>query len=227
MHIELYEVFNDQGVSMSPFVWRARCALLYKGLVYESVPMGFADPREGFESFPTLRHDGELICGSWDIAEYLEERFIDRPRVFGNEQGKTLATFINHWVDNQLMPVVFRSIVVDIHDSARASDREFFRARKEQVLGDTLENSQQRQRAKGNRLTGLLEPARRLFGGEDFFGGNGPLYPDFCLFGMFQWARIASDYTLLEEDDPVRDWLGRMDAWLDRLETVQALRSHG
>jgi glutathione S-transferase len=224
MQLELFEIVNAEGVSFSPFVWRARCALLLKGLHWDPVFLGFTDPRDGFDTFPALRHDGEVVCGSWDIAEYLGERFVDRPRLFGDEQGHSLARFVTAWVDNQVMPVVFRGMVADICASARPGDREYFRAQKELSLGDTLENTQLRQRAKPTRLKGLLEPARRLFKEQDYFGVGSPLYPDFALFGVFKWARISSGYPLLEEGDPVADWLARMDAWLDRQETLLALR---
>ena len=136
-----------------------------------------------------------------------------RHRLAALGSGLALARFTTAWVDSQVMPVVFRSMVADICQSARPEDQAYFRAQKEKRLGDTLEASQARQRGKGNQLMGLLEPARRLFRQQSFFGGERPLYADYALYGVFQWSRRSSEYAFLEDDKPVLQWLDRMDRW--------------
>lgn len=211
--LELFELVNAHGVSLSPFVWRIHCSLLHKQLDWTVTRLGFTDPRKGFRTFPALRHGQKLMDGSWDIACYLEQAFPDQPSLFG-PGGTAHAGLLAHWVDSQLLAVVFRTIVADIHDAARPMDQAYFRQSREARLGDTLENAQARQRERGNALTALLEPARRLFMQHPFLHGETPLYGDFCLYGMFQWVRGCSDYPLLAADDPVGGWLARMDGWL-------------
>jgi glutathione S-transferase len=213
--LELFELVTAQNVSLSPFVWRVRCALLHKGLPWQSIPLGFTDPRKGFKTFPALRHRKHLMDGSWDIACYLEHSFRDTPGLYG-PAGEAHAALLAHWVDSQLLAVVFRTIVADIHDAARPMDQAYFRQSREARLGDTLEQAQARQRERGNQLGPLLEPARRQFASHDFLHGAVPLYGDFCLYGMFQWSRGCSDYLLLKTDDPVSSWLTRMDGWVEQ-----------
>ena len=43
-----------------------------------------------------------------------------------------------------------------------------------------------------------------------FFSGRGPGFPDYILFGAFQWARAVSPIRLLEPDDPVYAWRERV-----------------
>jgi glutathione S-transferase len=212
--LELFELVNAKGVSLSPFVWRIRCALALKELSWKSTKLGFTDPRKGFKTFPALRHGQKLMDGSWVIASHLEQRFPKRESLFG-PGGEVHASMLAHWVDSQLLVVVFRTIVLDIHDCARAIDQAYFRQSREARVGDTLEATQARQRERGNQLKPLLEPARRQFGETPFLHGESPRYGDFCLFGMFQWAHGCSDYAFLEPDDPVSGWLSRMDGWLE------------
>lgn len=212
--LELFELVNGRGFSLSPFVWRIRCALEHKGLPWTSTPLGFTDPRKGFRTFPALRHDDLVMDGSWDIACYLEDHFADLPSLFG-PGGREHAAFMAHWVDSQLLAPVFRCIVLDIHDAARPADQPYFRESREKRVGDTLEAAQAKHRERGNPLPPLLEPARRHFATQPFLHGEAPLYGDFCLFGTFQWSRGCSDYRFLEDGDPVLDWLGRMDRWAE------------
>ena len=38
---------------------------------------------------------------------------------------------------------------------------------------------------------------------QPFIGGSAPLFPDYIVFGAFQWVRIMSPYQMLAKDDPV------------------------
>jgi hypothetical protein len=55
-----------------------------------------------------------------------------------------------------------------------------------------------------------LDPLRRTVERQNFVSGEAPAYPDYIVFGAFQWARAISDFELLAADDPVRAWRGRM-----------------
>ncbi len=39
---------------------------------------------------------------------------------------------------------------------------------------------------------------------QPFIGGSTPLYPDYVVFGAFQWVRVMSPYQTLGEGRPDR-----------------------
>jgi len=48
-----------------------------------------------------------------------------------------------------------------------------------------------------------------MLGRQSFVGAAAPLFGDYIVFGVLQWARIVSPAVLLAADDPVTDWFGR------------------
>jgi glutathione S-transferase len=56
----------------------------------------------------------------------------------------------------------------------------------------------------------LIEPLRAALRAQPFLAGDAPAYADHIVFGSFQWARCTSAFPLLETDDPVALWRGRM-----------------
>ena len=44
---------------------------------------------------------------------------------------------------------------------------------------------------------------------QPFIGGKTPLYPDYIVFGAFQWVRVMSPFKVLDDDDPVAAWFER------------------
>jgi glutathione S-transferase len=55
-----------------------------------------------------------------------------------------------------------------------------------------------------------LTPLRRTLQRQQFLAGTAPAYPDYIVFGAFQWARAISDFELLAADDPIAAWRGRL-----------------
>ena len=55
-----------------------------------------------------------------------------------------------------------------------------------------------------------LEPLRNMLGYQPFIGGSAPLYPDYIVFGAFQWVRVMSPFQTLAKDDPVSAWFERL-----------------
>ena len=54
-----------------------------------------------------------------------------------------------------------------------------------------------------------LEPLRNMLTYQPFIGGSTPLYPDYVVFGAFQWVRVMSPYQTLGEGDPIVAWFER------------------
>jgi glutathione S-transferase len=215
MSITLYDLAGAEDDRLfSPNCWRTRLALAHKGLATASVPWRFtekealAPPAQG--RVPAIVDNAKWVGDSWTIAEYLEDTYSTAPSLFGGAAGRALARFFNNWADLVLHPGVARLIILDIWRHLAEKDKAYFRKTREERFGAPLEQvqSDREQRVVGFRQS--LQPLRTTLQGQPFLGGNKPLYPDYIVFGAFQWARCTSDFKLLEADDPVAAWRGRM-----------------
>jgi glutathione S-transferase len=158
---------------------------------------------------PVLDDDGTVVSDSWDIAEYLEKTYPDRPSLFGGAAGHGLSRFVQNWVAAVVHMGLIGMVVQDIHDHVDEGDRAYFRSDRERRFGKTLEEMQagREQRLEGFRRS--LHPLRLTLKAQPFLGGEAPLYADYIAFGAFQWARTISDFRVVGEDDPVWHWLER------------------
>jgi glutathione S-transferase len=59
-------------------------------------------------------------------------------------------------------------------------------------------------------LRKTLDPVRTVLAAQPYFGGEGPAYADYAVFGCFQWARCISSFPLLLRDDPIWAWRERL-----------------
>jgi len=79
----------------SPFCWRAKMALAHKGLAVETVPWRFTEkdklPKPNDGRVPVIVDDGRVVHDSTAIAEYLEDRYAERPSLFGGKAGRGLT----------------------------------------------------------------------------------------------------------------------------------------
>lgn len=214
MTITLYElVGSDASRPFSPHCWKARMALAHKGLGFETVPTAFtAIPRieGGATAILPLIRDGEtLVADSFQIAEYLEATYPDRPTLFGGEGGRATARFVEAFSQKTLHPFLGFCAMKEIHDMLDAPDRAYFRQSREERFGRTLESF------AADRVEGLaafrarLDVLRVVLGRQPFIGGEGPLFADHILFSAFQWARVTTPYEVLEPADPVAAWFER------------------
>lgn len=216
--ITLYDLDATGGRRPSPFCWRAKFALAHKRLAWDEVPVGFSDKDKiAFADARTLpvmvdhEHGGKVVKDSWEIAEHLDEAYPDGPALFGGERGKAFARFVAAWTNVTLHLALFPLVVADIHAAAHPSDQAYFRESREKRLGTGLEAAQAT--ARETRIPALratLEPLRQQLRDQPFISGAAPAYPDFTVMGAFMWVRTICALPLLAEDDPLRDWIGRM-----------------
>jgi glutathione S-transferase len=73
----------DPDLRFSPFCWRTRFALAYKGLPVETLPWRFTETADmafsGQALVPVIRDgDNKVVSDSWAIAEYLEDTYSTR-----------------------------------------------------------------------------------------------------------------------------------------------------
>ena len=215
MAIKLYDLAGaEEDRRFSPNCWRTRMALAHKALAVEAVPWRFVEKdaiaASGQGAVPVIVDAGTTVFDSWTIANYLEDRYPDRPSLFGGGGGRALARFVNNWTNTVVYPGLFRMIVKDIWDHVDAKDRDYFRQSREQRLGATLEQTVADRDAKVVAFRTSLQPLRTTLEAQPFLGGAAPNYADYSVFGGFQWARCISPFKILDDGDPVAAWRQRL-----------------
>ena len=109
MALIFHERVGLDGRRISPFSWRIRYAIAHKGLDPEVVPTRFADVARiralsGQDLVPIIEHDGHVVHDSWSIACHLEDRFPDRPSLFGGAARSRYRATGEHLVRHRAGP---------------------------------------------------------------------------------------------------------------------------
>jgi glutathione S-transferase len=211
MNLQLFELVGaDATRPFSPYCWRTRMALAHKGLDHGSIPWRFTEKQviapHGSEKVPVLLHDENPVVDSWAIANYLEDKFPDRPSLFGGEGGRAAMRMINSWGDIAIVGGIFPLVVADIPEHLGPVDADYFRTSREARLGRKLEEAAAERDKAVIGFRRSLEPLRMTLRAQPYLGGVSPNYGDYIVFGGFQWARVVSPFKLLAADDPVYAW---------------------
>jgi glutathione S-transferase len=215
MAITMYDLAGaEPNRRFSPYCWRIKMSLKHKGLDFETIPWRFTEkaviaPYKS-ERVPVIVDNGHAVADSWRIANYLEDAYPERPRLFGGQQGRALARFYNQWTDVTLHGAMAPIVVGDILPHLDARDRDYFRTSRESRLGTTLESLATSRDRYLSTLQQVLEPLRQTLASQPYLGGDAPLYPDFIVFGAFQWARSISSIRLIQTTDPIESWRQRL-----------------
>src|SRR5579859_1833856 len=119
MAIKLYDLAGANiERRFSPFCWRTKMALTHKGLEFETIPWRYADKSTiafaGSERVPVIVDGATAVADSWKIAEYLEDKYTERPSLFGGIHGRAAARFVNSWADVVLNAALSRLLVLGI-----------------------------------------------------------------------------------------------------------------
>jgi glutathione S-transferase len=213
--IRLHELVLENGRSASPFVWRIRYALAHKGLPFESVPLGFSEIAGAFggrfKTVPVIEHGETMLAESWDIAEYLDRAFPDRPALFSGPVEHEMVRLADAWLTQEVQRRLFGIYVMDIYNAARPDDRPYFRqSRETRLRGATLEAFAADRAGRLPALREALMPLRKQLSRVPFLGGHAPNYADYIALGDFHWVASVSTLPLLERgDDVLRAWLDR------------------
>lgn len=212
--IVLYDLAGASGERFSPYCWRTRMALLHKGLSYQTVATRYVDIAsigDGTHKTVPVIQDGDRFIGdSWTIANHLEEKFPDRPSLFGGSTGRALSLFVQNWVTDVMHRGLIELVLLDIHDQLDERDKAYFRSTRERRFGRTLEAVQAGREDRVAEFRKQLQLLRQIVASQPFLSGDAPLYPDYLAFSALQWGRVVSRFPLLEEDDPVVDWFERV-----------------
>jgi len=214
MALILYELGGNRGQRYSQFSWRTRLALAHKGLAYESVPSAVSDKAaiafSGQEKVPILKDGEHIVADSWKIAEYLEASYPERPSLFGGERGHALARFVNAWADRRLVPRLAPMLMIDVLGIVGEKDAAHLRRSVEAAFKRSLEDLSARRAEDITEFRRLLDPLRVSLRAQPFLSGGTPAYPDYIVFSMLQWARIVSDFEVIEPADAIAPWRERM-----------------
>jgi glutathione S-transferase len=213
--LKLFELAAaDPEVRFSPHCWKTRMALAHKGLDANRVPWRFSDKQElafsGQGFVPVMVDQGEVVSDSWQIALHLEQRYPERPSLFGSADAVPLARFVNAWADGVMLGAIAKVILVDIHRHIDVRDKEYFRTSREKRFGAPLEAVAADTASRLAELRAALAPLRSVLGHQEFVCGASPGYADYCVFGMFMWARCISGIELLAPDDKLVPWRERL-----------------
>jgi glutathione S-transferase len=213
--IRLYDLAGaDDERLFSPYGWRVKMALAQKGLPFEVVPWRFTEKDaiafSGQELVPVLVDGERVVCDSWKIALYLDERYPAGPALMDSAQARGAILAFKFWCERTVHAALTPVIVLDVHASLHAKDKAYFRESREKRLGKTLEAAASTPEQSLAAFRKALDPVRPVLTAQGYFGGDAPSFADFILFGAFQWARAVSPIRLLEPDDPVFAWRERL-----------------
>ena len=218
--IQLWELKGKDGRRYSAYSLRTKMALKHKGLDWDSHPVLMSDKAaiafSGGKTVPIIKDGEAMVRDSWKIAEYLEDKYSDRPTLFGGAIGRGVTQTFNTWVDRVLIAMTMPVIVSDLHERVDPDDEAYFRAQFEGYLKSTLEEARGRRQEFASRLARQLEPMQAALKRQPFVCGNAPAYGDYILFSVFQWARIASPQDIFNNSDPLYVWRERMLDLYDR-----------
>ncbi|HXS28404.1 MAG TPA: beta-etherase [Steroidobacteraceae bacterium] len=212
--IVLYDLQLASGCTISPFVWATKYALKHKGFDIEIVPGGFTGILERTggrsERLPAIVDDGRWVLDSWLIAEYLDERYPDRPMLFEGESMKVLTRFIESWLWATAIRPWFGCYIKDYRDLSLPQDHEYVTRTRETMLGGRkLEEVQAGREDRLAQVPPTLEPFRQLLRDSAWLGGSRPNYADYRALAVFLWTASVATSPPLTENDPLRDWLDR------------------
>lgn len=212
--IELWELKGKGDRRYSLFSWRTRMALKHKGLDFQSHPVAMSDKAtiafSGGKTVPIIKEGETVVRDSWKIAEHLEEKFTDRPTLFGGPIGRGVTLAFNTWVDRVIVPAAMPVIVADLHERVDPADDAYFRQQFEGFLKSTLEEARTRVPQARERLSRALGPMQATLKRQAFVCGAAPAYADYILFSVFQWMRVMSPQDIFNNSDPLYDWRSRM-----------------
>ncbi|KAF9361776.1 hypothetical protein BGX34_006928 [Mortierella sp. NVP85] len=203
--LKLFELVDGKtrSISFSPAVWRAKFALNFKSIPYQSVPLTFLEipveiraacPNLSAPTVPALQlENGQGLLDSLAIAEYLEEKYPDRPLLFGKSPAeKRLQLFFQSYVQSKLHPAMQRMVYQGTYDMQDSGNADYFKTSRQkssgrphdQIAGDRNENLRE--------LKENLKIIHATLQSGDWISGDHPGWGDFVLAASFTWLNACS-----------------------------------
>lgn len=216
MTIKLYDLCGrDRDRRFSPYCWRVKKALQHKGLAYETIAVAFSEIAQlegNSQNTVPMVCDGDItITDSFLIAEYLDDRYPDRPSLFGCKGAIAVCRFIEAWTASALHPGIIRMVAKDIHDILDEKDKTYFRTTREERLKATLEEMHAMRDESRIGFHSNLLVLDQMLRQQAFIGGNAPNYADYIVYGSLKWPAQCSDYNFMPQKPRILDWYAGLD----------------
>ncbi|MDO6691981.1 glutathione S-transferase N-terminal domain-containing protein [Aliiglaciecola sp. 3_MG-2023] len=215
MTITLYELSGaDRSLRFAPHCWKSKLALQHKQLSFGTEPVWFTEKEKfalsGQPLLPVITDADKVVSDSWEIAQYLESTYPNKPSLFANEEAKAQAESFHQWVSSVLSKHIPGIIILDLFNIIAEQDKEYFRTSREARLGTSLEEFAATPEKHIQNLQTELAHARDLLKNKMYFGGDKPDYRDICLLGTFLWIASSGTSDFLAKDDVIYSWYQRV-----------------
>ena len=215
MSITLYELSGaDRSLRFAPHCWKSELALVHKQLNHTTEPVWFTEKEKFSISeqplLPVINDGDKVVSDSWAIAEYLEAKYPDSPRLFANEEARVKAEQFHQWASTVLSKHIPGILILDLYNVIAEQDKAYFRSSREARIGKSLEEFAATPEIHIQGLQAELAFVRELLANKNYLGGDKPDYSDICLLGTFLWIATSGTPDFLEKDDVVYAWYQRM-----------------
>jgi glutathione S-transferase len=213
--ITLYDLILASGITLSPFVWRVKLAILHKGFKLNAVPTSYMQIKtilDGSHTRLPVIVDGEtVVSDSLAIADYLDRAYPDRPSLFRSPGERNFALFLDGWMFQNVVRHWFSCYCLDQVHLSCPEDVEYIRESRERLFlqGRPMEEvvADREQRLMAVRPN--LEPLRMLLKDTRWFAGDEPDHIDYLMLSHFLWCASLATFPPLARDDPLFDWINR------------------
>ena len=210
MTIELFDLAGDnEKILFGPYCWRVKMSLMHKGIDFNVNPWRFSDKSatadSGFAAVPIIKDGDKWLGDSWDIVQYLDEQYPDKPLIGDANQKAEIEDFINT-CQTQVLPAVVPLAILQVHNLLDSESQTYFRETREAALGNQLENINAEPEVAKANLAEALSGFNATLTNQSFFGGEEPNYADYALFGLLKWADVVSAYRPIDDDSVVGKW---------------------
>jgi glutathione S-transferase len=215
MGLIMYERIGHEGCRPSPFSWRIRYALAHKQLDAEHRLMRFVDVEtirslSGQKFVPVLLDGETVVHDSWNIAAYLEDRFPDRPSLFGSPAGRAVTRLVNHWADTTLHFPLRLLLFPDFIQYLCPEDRDYFVNSREQEYGMTVEQVRRESARWRTEFEAACLPLEHLLEEQEFIAGHASGYADYIVFSHFLRAHLCGWRDIVSPNSAIGLWRSRM-----------------
>lgn len=213
--IKLYDLVLASGVTLSPFVWRTKLALLHKGFEIEDIETSYMGIRRmldgAYTRLPVIDDDGLIIKDSWEIADYLDKTYPDRPMLYRSQAEKNFGKFLDGWMWRTIVHPWFTCFTLDqlllVHEEDKAYVLD---AHQNRIFGGKpLEEVVAGKEQRLEEARPLLQPLRDILAGSKWLAGDEPNQIDYLALSLFLWCSSLASAPPLSKDDPLMDWLDR------------------
>ncbi|HXZ67290.1 MAG TPA: glutathione S-transferase N-terminal domain-containing protein [Alphaproteobacteria bacterium] len=212
--IRLYDLALASGVTLSPFVWRTKLALLLKGFEIDDVPTTYTGIRRmldgTYRRLPVIDDNGTIVPDSLFIADYLDEKYPERPPLFRTKSERNFLRWLDAWMFSTVVRPWFSCYSYDQVLLVAPEDKDYVLTAHTRIWQGKHPKDQCADREE--RLPTyrpLLDPIRNHLKETKWFGGDEPNQVDCMMLGHFLWCASLASAPPLAKDDPLFDYINR------------------